>query len=62
MEGDKIKMRQTQKLMLVHMSIGNSAEENRHAGNYYEDLSRSLDICLLSDKGLQSSFRTEQLC
>lgn len=44
MEEDKIKIRQTQKLMFVHMSIGNSAKVHRHAGKDYEDLSR----CLLS--------------
>lgn len=61
MEEDKINIRQTQKLMLVHISVGNSAKEHRHSGKDYEDLSRCLDICLLSDKGLQSSFRADQL-
>lgn len=44
------------------MSKGNSAYEHRHAGKDYEDQSGCLDICLLSDKGLQSSFRADQLC
>lgn len=38
--------------MFVHMTVGISAKEHRHAGNDYEDLSRCLDTCLLSDKGL----------
>lgn len=40
MEEDKIKSRQTQRLMLVHMGTGNSIKEHRHAGKDYEDLSR----------------------
>lgn len=40
MEEDKIKSRQTQRLMLVRMGIGNSIKEHRHAGKDYEDLSR----------------------
>lgn len=40
MEEDKIKSRQTQRLMLVHMGIDNSIKEHRRAGKDYEDLSR----------------------
>lgn len=38
---DKIRSRQTQRLMLVHINIGNSIKEYRHAGKDYEDLPRS---------------------
>lgn len=44
MEEDKIKIRQTQKPVLIHMSTDSSTKEHRHAGKDYEDLSRYLSI------------------
>jgi len=36
-----MKSRKTQRLLLVHISIGNSIKEHRHDGKDCEDLSRS---------------------